>query len=244
MFHALAKRWLFVAVLGLHGLLSFTVRAGEISHQELGFVMEVPDSFRAVVEPQGLNPVLYQFVDREPSVGNPATVVGIERLGTLIRPGHRMDPGSLTSIQGMTVSMEASEWKGLNLDVMKQAMMLPKGGEFVVYTCQFPLANEAVQLQVGGSSQGDVDARSVFEQIVASFENTRPLPAESDPASHDHAHAVQEAGGSRQLAGPVAMSFPLKPILAAGGLVVGSAMILLLLLRGRNKTSASAPAQE
>ena len=55
----------------------------------------------------------------------------------------------IPKIDGMVTTLEEMAWQGITLDVMRQTTN-PDGVPYVVYTVQYPLAVEAVQLQIGG----------------------------------------------------------------------------------------------
>ena len=80
----------------------------------------------------------------------------------------------IPKIDGMVTTLEEMAWQGITLDVMRQTTN-PDGVPYVVYTVQYPLAVEAVQLQIGGPLTLDTHVRSVFETTSASFRNTKPL---------------------------------------------------------------------
>ena len=87
-----------------------------------------------------------------------------------------MKPSDIPKIEGISTTLQELNWKGLELDVMRQTITLPTGTDFIVYGIQYPLSGEAVQLQVGGPIQQDGETYKLFTQVAQSFGNTRPLP--------------------------------------------------------------------
>src|SRR5216117_3556272 len=66
-------------------------------------------------------------------------------------------------------------WANLHLDVIRQVLSLPDQSKYVVYGVQFPLSDEAVQMQVGGPIAKDEEVRALFKTVVASFKKTKSL---------------------------------------------------------------------
>ena len=165
--------------------LTSPARATQINDSAFGFSLTVPDGFiKSAPDPS--NPdLLYIYMDREPSPGNPAIAIQVQRLRGVISPKERMDPKKLRKVPGMVRELLEFKWKGLDLDIVRQTVTIPPGGKFVSYATQFQLSREAVQLQVGGPSQRDKAIHELFSKVAESFNNTRPLYQSNGSATGD-----------------------------------------------------------
>ena len=148
--------------------------AEELVDDRFAFRVNIPAPFIEIETEQLTPETLYVFMDREPTADDPALVIQIQRLRGQINVDDRLAIGDIPKIDGMVTTLEEMAWQGITLDVMRQTTN-PDSIPYVVYTVQYPLAVEAVQLQIGGPLTLDAQVRSVFETTSASFRNTEPL---------------------------------------------------------------------
>ena len=170
MSHRSSAFLLFIAA-----LFSGESAATELKDSTFGFRLDIPDGFTKVEADPPESDTLYKYVDREPTPDDPALVLQIQRLRGVIDSASRMKESEIPRIEGITVSLQDFTWKDSELDVMRQAFVLPSGLEYVVFGIQYPLSGEAVQLQVGGPASDELKIYSLFCQIALRFENTKPL---------------------------------------------------------------------
>lgn len=166
-------------------LLAFTLsaRATEIVDSEFGFRVVIPEPFFELQVDQSEPDTIYKYVDREPTPGDPAVVIQVQRLRGLISLRSRMKPSEIPQVEGISTTLQEFKWKQHDLDVMRQTITLPTGVDYVVYGIQYPLTGEAVQLQVGGPLRQDQEVYGIFSQVAQGFSNTKPLLDDSDGLS-------------------------------------------------------------
>jgi hypothetical protein len=147
--------------------------AAEIVNETFGFTVTIPDGFTSVdVADQKAR--LHSFLDRPPTPNDPPTVITIERLNGLVDPNNRLSPDAIPQQPGVRMSLQEKTWQGITLDVMNSEFET-ENGLVVGYVIQFPLADEAVQLTVGGPPARRKDIEDQFDRVVDSFRNMKPL---------------------------------------------------------------------
>ena len=164
-------------------MLCSDLRAEEIVDERFGFAFDVPDGFSEFAIDAADHDSLYQFVDREPTPDDIATVIQVQRLRGTIDPNERLSPKHFPDIAGTTTTVQEGNWNGLTIDISRQVMFLGEV-EFVVYSAQFPLPAEAVQLQVGGPAAREDQTKQLFDEAVASFTSNRPIAVNGSLNSH------------------------------------------------------------
>lgn len=167
----------FTPAVGLVVLLFVTgaTSASELNDSWFGFRLVLPEGFTKLELDPSETDTLYKFADRDLTPDDPAHVIQIQRLRGVISPTARMKESDLPIIEGITTTLQEFSWKGLQLDVTRQAISLPNGINYVVFGIQYPLSGEAIQLQVGGPEKDETEVYSVFSTIAEDFENTKPL---------------------------------------------------------------------
>lgn len=152
--------------------ISSQLKSEEVNDLQFGFRFSVPDGFVAMPLDGGDEDLIYLFVDPE-TTGMP-TAIQIRRMRGTIDPDQRLTAEQLPATPGIDRELEVIQWNGLTCAVSRYSM--PAGDSVVVcYGIQFPLPEEAVQLQVCGLEEQDAQLRLVFDQSVASFVSTRQI---------------------------------------------------------------------
>jgi hypothetical protein len=163
---------LFVLFVGL-------VSAAELNDSTFGFRLNVPEGFTKLEVDESEPDTIYKFVDREPTQDDPAHVIQIQRLRGVISLSSRMKQSEIPIIKGIKTTLQEFTWKGHELDVLRQTIVLPNGIEYVIFGIQYPLSDEAVQLQVGGPVREEERTYELFSQLAGAFHNTKPIHSPS-----------------------------------------------------------------
>lgn len=158
-----------------------TGRAAEVVDETFGYRVTIPEGFTPV-DVEGHETRLHSFRDRPPTPDDPPTVISVDRLRGLVNPKDRLDRDSLPEQPGVRMSLQEKTWQGITLDVMISDVESENGG-VSAYVIQFPLADEAVQLTVGGPAVRRPEIEEQFNSVVDSFRNTKPLYTGAGPAA-------------------------------------------------------------
>lgn len=158
-----------------------SAKATELNDSQFGFRLNVPDFFNRLEVDSSEPDTIYKFIDRPAASDTPAQVIQIQRLRGVISATSRMKQSDLPIVDGVATTLQEFTWKGLGLDVVRQEVKLPGDRKFMIFTIQYPLSGEAVQLQVGGPSEEEAKIYDLFTKTAGGFENTRPLHAAASP---------------------------------------------------------------
>lgn len=148
-------------------------RATEVVDETFGYRVMIPEGFTPV-DVAGHESRLHSFLDRPPTPDDPPTVITVDRLRGVVNPNDRLNGDSLPEQPGVRMSLQEKTWRGIVLDVMLSEMEA-ENEKLIAYVIQFPLADEAVQLTVGGPSARRQELEERFNSVVDSFQNTKPL---------------------------------------------------------------------
>jgi hypothetical protein len=141
-----------------------------ILDEDLGFRMEVPRDFVDNLDAQHGN-MLYSFVCLGPV--NPGLVVNVERLGGQL-PRGPIDRQFYAALR-MTLPADAyiertaMPWKGHQLDVFGMHFSM-NGRAVCAWSVQVPLANEAIQISVGGPARSSAACRKLLGMVLSSVQ--------------------------------------------------------------------------
>ena len=163
-----------LAVSFITGALLFALpsNAKELKDASFGFRLEVPDHFTQLPADPSDPDTIYQFTGNQSTPDAPAQVIQIQRLRGTIAPGFRLKESEFPVTEGMTTTIQDFTWRGLKVDVTRQTLTLPEGLQLVIFSIQYPLSGEAVQLQVGGPASEEQQISSLFHQLAGQFQNT------------------------------------------------------------------------
>jgi hypothetical protein len=158
-------------------LLIHTVEARELKDDSFGFQCEIPDQFKTVPGGAEKPNNLYVFANPLPGPNVSPLIIQIQRLHGTIDPAQKLRaPDVKDHIKYPSVVTEEDfPWKGQTLGIIRTVSDLPNGFKMVGYSIQYPLAKEAVQLQVAGEEKRDADVRKLFNEVAGSFNNLHPL---------------------------------------------------------------------
>lgn len=157
----------------------------EIKDTRFGFRCTIPDGFLEMDQDSNLKECLYRYFNGEPSPGDIPQLVKIQRLHGTLDPQQRLEKDKLPSRPGVKFTLEETPWSGLTLDIVRSEATLSAKDKYVGYVVQFPLADEAIQLEVSGPWEKDAEVRQVLRSVVGSFQPLKPLPASSKPKQPD-----------------------------------------------------------
>ena len=155
-----------------------TVNGEELTDSGFGFRATIPDGYRTIPIGAEEPDFLYRFVEESPEAAN-TLVIQFQRMRGTIPVGDRLAPDETVlgdQGNGISISLESFQWRGTTMDVFRTVSPLPDGSNMIMRGIQFPLAGEAIQLQVGGVESREQEARHLFESVAGSFQNTQPLP--------------------------------------------------------------------
>jgi hypothetical protein len=151
--------------------LPVSVRAEDYVSEQHGFRFRVPDGFQENHDDTPLT--LKMFSETDESAGDYLITIHVQALGTKIDPAQRLTSAEIPKREGFVITPEIRRWKELDLQALRQDVVLGPDQEFVGYLIQFPLT-EAIQIRVQGPKNRADEVRRVFDQSVQSFEPTKP----------------------------------------------------------------------
>ncbi len=154
------------------------LQAKEIHDENFGFRCVVPSGFKEI-DSQSKEPnTLYRYFDRKPTPERPAMVFQLQRLRGVIAPGMKVNLDEIEGLEGTNPSVRQITWLDREVDITRQQIPVATGEDFVVFSIQYPLAQESVQLQLGGPVSKEITIWKSFKETAGSFQNTAPLYVE------------------------------------------------------------------
>jgi hypothetical protein len=138
--------------------------AGELTDENLGFSVTIPDDFAAEAQLAAAKPdFVHAF--RKPEPQGLGTVIIIERMRGTIGRG-RIDRSKMPS--GFRGRILTAQWQGFDLDAI-EVLEEADGVEMVNYNVQVPLKGEAVQLRVLGRRDRKDELFALTGTLLASL---------------------------------------------------------------------------
>jgi hypothetical protein len=132
-----------------------------ITNAGLNFKLDVPDKLKSVAPPAD---VVAALVTADPNQGSPYFVVTITRLNGTIGQ-ERLDPSKIHLPQGKVVRVRQQKWKSFDINVL-ECELEQEGVQMSVFAAQIPLRDEAIQLNVTGSADNQVEIAALLTELL------------------------------------------------------------------------------
>jgi hypothetical protein len=100
-------------------------KAAELNDSIFRFRVNVPDKFTELERSASEPDTIQKFINREPTTNNPAHAILIQHIRSVIALTDRLKKSGMPIIKGIHITLQDFIWKGLQLDVMSQTMVLP-----------------------------------------------------------------------------------------------------------------------